>query len=376
MSEENGNPAVKSPGEMVRTELKTRGWTQDDLAKIIGKPRPRINELIQGKLTISSELAAALGAAFGMDAAIWMQAEAAYRLSLANPNTTDVERRAKLFSLAPIKDMEKRGWIRRTDTIEELESELKRFFGTADLTLIPELSVSTRRTTTQSEFMELSPSQRVWCFRAHALASEQVVSRYDPEKFESCVKELRPLTAFAPQTRKVSSILTKYGIRFVVIEPLASSKIDGAAFWVGDDKPAIAMSLRFDRIDGFWHTLCHELSHIRHQDPLSIDTALVGEDAVPSALKQDFEERADIEAANTLISQDKLDSFVRRIAPLYAKEKIIQFAHVIKVHPGIIVGQLQYRGEIGYHANRDLLVKVRQHVISGSIVDGWGHTTT
>jgi HTH-type transcriptional regulator / antitoxin HigA len=51
-------PIPAAPGEMVRAELKRRGWTQDDLAKIVGKPTPRINELIQGKLSITPELAA------------------------------------------------------------------------------------------------------------------------------------------------------------------------------------------------------------------------------------------------------------------------------------------------------------------------------
>jgi HTH-type transcriptional regulator / antitoxin HigA len=375
MSEENANAGTPSPGELIRAELKLRGWTQDDLAKIIGKPTPRINELIQGKLAISPEMASALGAAFGSSAATWMQADTNYRLSLASLDTSDVERRAKLFSVAPIKDMEKRGWIQRTTTVNELEEELKRFFGVSDLSNSPSIFVSTRRTGgSEEENQELTQAQRAWCFRARAMAAEQILSPYEPKKFEECINALRPLAAFAPESRKVASVLGKYGIRFVIVEPLPGAKIDGAAFWM-EDNPAIALSVRYDRIDAFWFTLCHELSHVRHRDPLSVDTALVGEDALPSAMKVAFEERADNEAGDTLVPQNKLDSFVHRVAPYYDKERIIQFAHVIKVHPGIIVGQLQHRGQLGYHANRDLLVKVRKHAISGAVVDGWGHAT-
>jgi HTH-type transcriptional regulator/antitoxin HigA len=367
------NP-TPSPGDFIRDELKKRSWSQEDLAQIIGRTATRISQLLNGKQEVSPEIALELETALGTPATTWLQREAEYRLSLTKAQTDDVRKKASLYEIAPIRDMEKRGWIRRTTSAHELEEELKRYFGVTDLSQPPEIPVSTRRTTSAEEFQELSITQRAWCFRARTLAAEQIVSRYDPDKFEACVKAIRPLAAFAPETRKVSAVLSEYGIRFVVVEPLATAKIDGAAFWINDD-PAIALSMRFDRIDAFWFTLCHELSHIRHRDPLSVDTALVGEDALPSAMKLAFEERADNEAAGMLLPQDKIESFVKRVAPLYAKDRIVQFAHVVKVHPGIIVGQLQHRGEIGYHANRDLLVKIRQHVVSGAIVDGWGHTS-
>jgi HTH-type transcriptional regulator / antitoxin HigA len=365
---------MKSPGDYIRDELAARGWGQDDLARVLGRPTSRVNEMIQGKAPISLEMAVGLAAAIGGSAAEWLQRDSLYRLSLANTEVEDVRVKAGLYELAPVRDMEKRGWIRKTTTAAELEEELKRFFGTTDLSRPPAIPVSTRRTGgAEVDNQELSAAQRAWCFRARAMAADQVVPPYDPAKFEACVRALRPLAAFAPESRKVASVLSEYGIRFVIVEPLPAAKIDGAAFWIGDD-PAIAMSVRYDRIDAFWFTLCHELSHVRHRDPLSVDTALVGDEALPSAMKIDFEERADNEAGAMLIPQDKLDSFVRRVAPYFEKDRIVQFAHVIKVHPGIIVGQLQHRGQLGYHANRDLLVKVRKHATSGATVDGWGHS--
>ena len=74
-----------------------------------------------------------------------------------------------------------------------------------------------------------------------------------------------------------------------------------------------------------------------------------------------------------VIPEDKLNSFIMRVSPLYSKKKIIQFAHTIQMHPGIIVGQLQNRGEIGYSANREMLVRIRNNVIKTALTDGWGH---
>jgi len=91
-------------------------------------------------------------------------------------------------------------------------------------------------------------------------------------------------------------------------------------------------------------------------------------------MKEDAERRADEEAAATLVPPQELRSFMRRVGPLYAKDRIIQFAHRIKMHPGVIVGQLQHRGEIGYAANREMLAKVREIVTQTALTDGYGRT--
>jgi HTH-type transcriptional regulator/antitoxin HigA len=44
------------------------------------------------------------------------------------------------------------------------------------------------------------------------------------------------------------------------------------------------------------------------------------------------------------------------------------------MHPGVIVGQLQIRGEIGWGSQRELLAKIRDVVTETAITDGWGQT--
>jgi plasmid maintenance system antidote protein VapI len=77
---------VPPPGECIRGELERRGWGQAELTKIVARPLPTINEIIQGKRAILPEMAVALGAAFGTGALIWLQRESAYRLSLVEQN--------------------------------------------------------------------------------------------------------------------------------------------------------------------------------------------------------------------------------------------------------------------------------------------------
>src|SRR6478609_6161560 len=100
---------MMTPGEAIKSELEKRGWTQYDLAAVLGKHQPAINELIQSKRSVTPEMAVALGSAFGNEPAYWLRLDSAYRVSLLEPNA-DIEERAKLFNFAPISDMQKRGW--------------------------------------------------------------------------------------------------------------------------------------------------------------------------------------------------------------------------------------------------------------------------
>src|SRR5262249_12099746 len=126
----------------------------------------------------------------------------------------------------------------------------------------------------------------------------------------------------------------------------------------------------YDRVDAFWFTVMHELSHLRHEDALAVDMAI----AEKPQRDDDVEERANAEASNALVPTADLKSFIQRVGPLYSKQRIIQFAHTLRIHPGIIIGQLQHLGEIGYHAHRDVLVKIRNIVIENALTDGWGKT--
>lgn len=75
---------VFPPGEILRDELEERGWTQTDLAEIIGRPVGLVNEIIKGKRGISPETAREFSAAFGTSPEFWMNLDAIYQLSRIN----------------------------------------------------------------------------------------------------------------------------------------------------------------------------------------------------------------------------------------------------------------------------------------------------
>jgi HTH-type transcriptional regulator / antitoxin HigA len=71
---------VFPPGDVIREELEARGWTQSDLAAILGRPFQMVNAICNGRKAITPQTARELEAAFGASAEFWMNLEIAYRL--------------------------------------------------------------------------------------------------------------------------------------------------------------------------------------------------------------------------------------------------------------------------------------------------------
>jgi HTH-type transcriptional regulator/antitoxin HigA len=360
---------VFPPGEFIKEEMEARGWTQDELAAVMGRPRRLVNEILAGVRAITPETAHDLGEAFGTGPEVWMNLESAYRLSLVQRDKGEVTRRSKLYSLAPVKDMVKRNWIEPSDSVDDLDRRLKSFFGVPTLDQEPELSFAARKSST---YGISTPEQRAWAFRVKELGRAVVAAAFIQKFFEERLAALRNLIAHEADVRRVPQALSEMGVRFVVVEPLPKSRMDGLTLWLDEKKPVVAVSGRYDRIDHFWFTLLHELIHVKHGDAISIDENLVGDEHTPTSEKPESEVRADREAAEFLVPAKDLESFIVRVGPLYSRAKVMQFANRIRVHPGIIVGQLQRRGELKYSQFRDTLAKVREPLARSALTDGWG----
>lgn len=359
----------QSPGEVLRQLLDERRWSQEQLAAITGRSRQQIIKIMGGRAGITPEMAVVLAAAFGHSPNDWLRLEANHQLSRVKPEAVPVQRRALIYGKVPVKDIQRRGWIKSVNDLDELESEIKRFLRIESVDESPKLSVAPRRS---GEEPVLTPTQLAWCARARELAEVLQVGLYDSAALPKLERELRGLAAYPKEVRRLPKILATYGIRFVVVEPLPGGKLDGATFWLNERSPVIAVSVRYDRNDNFWHTVFHELIHVRREDALIVDTEI--EPGTPRLPLSASEDQANREAANALVPQDELESFVRRLSPLYPAERIIQFAHTVRMHPGVIVGQLQHRDEVGYSAHRELLVKIRSLITETALTDGWGHS--
>jgi HTH-type transcriptional regulator/antitoxin HigA len=278
-----------------------------------------------------------------------------------------------MSDLAPVQEMMRRNWITATDNLELRASRLQAFFGISTLDQEPAFWPHAARRTYSRE--EPENVLRAWQFRVKRLAEMlQPAATFTPKRLEKALSQLRQCLASPPEIRRVPAILGDAGVRFVVVEKLKRSRVDGICFWLDAKSPVIALSLRFDRIDWFWFTLMHELDHLRQGEGKASTYHAVDVDLL--AKREDLpeqEQRANRNAAAFLVDPEALDSFITRVRPLYSKVRIQAFAGRWGVHPGLVVGQLQHREEIPYAHSRDFLVEVRQHLEQAALVDGWGH---
>ena len=95
--------------------------------------------------------------------------------------------------------------------------------------------------------------------------------------------------------------LAKHGI-YLIIEPhLEKTYLDGAAMLNHDGNPVIGMTLRHNRLDNFWFTLMHELSHVALH--LNEENPCFFDDLDPNNDLDDLENQADTLALEALIPE-------------------------------------------------------------------------
>jgi len=333
---------------------------------ILGWLPQDVSSLMTRRKKFTAEVAQQLADVFDNSAEFWMDVEGKYwtevesRIALLQVSPSQaIKKRTDLFSKYPTKELQKREWVSKTGNLDEVAPEIQELLERGEKL---QSEVLFKRTVKEAD---LNTPENLWLGRSMILAEMLPAEKYNETRLDSLFTLLRKAAKSSQAVHKVAELLQRYGIRFVVNERLKNTSIDGAAFWLDANTPVIALSIRFNYIGSFWFALMHELMHIKHRDSFSLDD-------FQTAAANEIEERANREAADFLIPRSELEAFIRRTAPYYSKDKINAFATTMQVHPGIVVGQLQNRGEIGYNHHHESMVAIRDVAISTAFTDGWG----
>lgn len=366
----------KTPGQLIEALLAEVGWTQRVLAVVLGVSESALNKVVSGKQSINAELALALEDVFAVEADRFLELQKQFDLARARlvalPNPTRATR-AHLFGGLPIGEMIKRGWLAAPDMrdVQEVERSLAHFFGVDSADQIEVLPHAAKKTDVAEG---TTPVQLAWLYRVRQIASEMIVGKFTEFGIRRAIDQLKLLTHAAEETRKVPRILAEAGVRFLLVEALPGSKIDGVCFWLDDRSPVVALSCRFDRIDNFWFVLRHELEHViqgHGKGRIAVDADMENQASDGTTNTNDEERLANEAAAEFCVPKKSMDSFIARKSPFFAERDILGMAATLKVHPGLVAGQLRRRtGRYDRFGNH--LVKIRSIVAPGAMVDGWG----
>lgn len=356
------------PGEYLRDELEERGWTQEEFARVIRRPPRLVSEVISGKRGITPETAIRFSAALGTSAQFWMNLETAYRLyEIGQEDATPerITREANLRENFPVRELTKRGWVEDSEDVEVLEARVLRFYGVRSVDEDRVFAHAARRTS------EVPALQEAWLHRVKQVAECAVVPAYSPSKLAAALPTLHTLMSAPEEARQVAKVLQECGVRFVVVEPMTGSRIDGVCFWLGES-PVVGLSLRIDRIDNFWFVLRHELEHVLRGDGRNVpvvDTDLCGGNGESD--EDGAEAAANAAATEFCVPVREREDFLARVGVSVPDDRVVLFARRLGVHPGIVVGQLQWRLQ-RFNFLRKYLVKVRHLVTPSVLTDGYG----
>lgn len=344
------------------------------MAMVLGINDPIVSKLVGDKRPLDAAMALSLEEVFGVPAQRFVSLQSSYDLAKARiEHRPDPKRavRASIYGNLPVAEMIKRGWVEAEDMrdADGVENALCRFFNVNRIEDAAPFAFAAKKT---DVFGGATPAQLAWLHRVRTIAGGMLIGSYTPQRLEDAISKISALRTHPEHMARVPRILAEAGVRLVVVEGLPSGKIDGVCFWLDERSPVVGLSLRFDRIDNFLFVLRHELEHVRRRDGLESAVIDIDLGRQPDDELEEQERIANEAAREFCVPKKDMDAFIARKAPYFSERDLIGFARVLKVHPGLVAGQLQFRTGKFTHF-RSHLAAVREFILPTAESDGWGN---
>lgn len=133
--------------------------------------------------------------------------------------------------------------------------------------------------------------------------------------------------------------LTSRGICVASIPSLPGTFLDGAAMVTSSGVPVVALTLRYDRVDNFWFTLLHELSHICLHFAVLLETRTAFVDDMEIQSEDIYEQEADALARDSLIPSEILTQVVWNDTS--SQDNLVTVATRARVNISVVAGRWQ-----------------------------------
>lgn len=333
------------PGDTILAELEAHGWTQQDLAEIIGMSPKTVNQLINHKQPITFETAQRLSMAFGQSVQFWINQETIYRLHVEDQKDTSIKTKSQIYKYMPIREMIHKGWLKPFQKSEELIQQVKQFWGIDTLNfsfLDDEASLPNFRKSEAFEHYNIYFALN-WAQMAKKCARKYDIKQpYNKAHLQNLAETLSEYTIRQDGVRQFLNTLNAAGVKFFVLSHLQKTYVDGASFFDGDN-PVIVYTKRYDRIDNFWFTIAHEIAHVllhlKEKEDLFIDS----QDKGTSGIKD--EQEANDLAAN-MVKAPLILQYFRGMKKYISNDRVTRCAEMLNISEALIVGVLQHHGHL------------------------------
>lgn len=342
---------ASSPGDTIADILGERDMSVVELAHLLEQTPEDASDLLQGRATITIALARRLTEALGASVEFWMSRDYQYRQDSSRLQAADEEWLRDL----PVGDMIKYGWLSPPRPSDEVAACLA-FFGLPSVGAWRESYAGLRHMAvfrTSPSFDSRPASVAAW-LRQGEIEAERIECRpWDATRFRESLAHIRSLTRTKDPGRFLPELqqrCAESGVAVVVVRAPSGCRASGAIRFLALDKAVLQLTFRYRTDDHFWFTFFHEAGHLLlHGERNYSLEAFRGErywilEGIDALSMRDEQEANDF-AANVLIPPD----FQAELSSLSLDSRaVIRFAVRAGVSPGIVVGQLQYLGKIGY----------------------------
>lgn len=338
------------PGDTVRNALEEQRLDPGSLAAALDFASEEFDAFLEGDIPLTIGRAERLSSAIGGSIGFWMTRDSQYREDQSRVLAD------KWAQRMPIKDMARFGWIPSdaNDWIEQIDACLH-FFGVrtpeaweeGHKDLVKQTRFRSSEAYTTDEF-----AAAAWLRQCEVELSEVPCREWDREAFAALLPTLRALTRDRDPRRFLPTLrerCAEVGVAVGVVPAPHGCPASGAARRLDNGQPSIALSGRHRTDDHLWFTFFHEAAHLvlHSTDALYLD--VLERDAGPTSAE---EIEADEFAGDLLVPTEFRDRLFRaRQSPLELKS----LADDIGVGLGILVGQLQHRGVLGYNTKLNRL---------------------
>ena len=335
--------ALPNPIEALKFRMEQAGLRPADLIPYIGS-RSRVSEILSGKRQLTIDMVRALSEGLGIPAKVLIQ-----------ETGQDPESKYQRWDVRLVKLMEGRGYFGNMSLDRYDKAELLReFFLSLETKTQP--AALLRRTSYRSLLRTDRDILFAWMIRVMKRAKEiKMPVIYEPGVINlTFMRDFVKLSTQDKGPLLAQGYLKRVGIKLIVEPHLPKTYLDGATIFAEKDNPIIGMTIRHDRLDNFWFTLLHELSHVaRHygQDfDIFFDEKLQEENGIEFSAK-DKEKEADEWAEEAILPKDKWEISPAKIIPSPMAAQSL--ANELGIDIAVVAGIIRFK-----HANYYYLHKI------------------
>ncbi len=347
------------PGVLIKDELDaTPDLNQRILAKELDVKPSFLNEIIKGKRPVTADIAILLEKILGISADYWMKFQSQYEIDKARGKEKNIRkvRNIELWSIlkeyVPVLYFKKHNYLN-----DDIESDIKTIKNIYDVTTIDELvsSFSKNRFAYFRKSDKLKIDEKnmfAWSSLAQYEAKNQKTNTFNFDNLNQlCINLNNIFYENSGTPDRVKAVLNQFGIKIVLIHKLEKTPIDGFSFW-SDNNPAIALTLRHNRIDNFAFTIMHEIGHIALHLRNDRDKKFMDLTRIQNLNK--CESEADHYAQDKLISKNIWQDILDNHLPLN-DDKIKALGDMHRINPAILLGRVCYT--MDYYAMKTTIEK-------------------